>query len=140
MADLFIKMGVNAPSSDVNDVMKILEYIYEQEITDKQIVMQGYATDFSVGAIGVISSMTIALKYNDENNEEKEITEHVICSLNRFVDDGGNLICEITISKTAHKLVWLVLNRESMKAARKSDNSLFKSRQKFLKLYNIFCP
>lgn len=35
MADLFIKIGVNAPSSDVNDVMKILEYIYEQEITDK---------------------------------------------------------------------------------------------------------
>lgn len=42
MADLFIKMGVNAPSSDV----------------DKQIVMQAYASDFSDGAIGVISSMT----------------------------------------------------------------------------------
>ena len=130
MADLFIKIGVNAPSSDVNDVMKILEYIYEQEITDKQIVLQGYTIDFSVGAIGVISSMTITLKYNDENNEEKEITEHVICSLNRFVNDEGNLICEITISKTAHKLVWLVFEQRKYESSEEERQQFIQEQAK----------
>lgn len=50
------------------------------------------------------------MKY-DENNETKEITEYVLCSLKRFVDEEENLICEMTISPTTHKLVWLVFEQ-----------------------------
>ena len=133
MADLFIKMGVNAPSSDVDDVMKALGYIYEQEIIDKQIVMQAYTTDFSDGAIGVISSMSITLKY-DEDMETKEITEYVICSFKRFINEEEKMICEMTISPIAHKLVWLVFEQRKHEANENEREQFLQKQAKILKI------
>lgn len=59
MADIAIKMGVNAPGSDVDEVLKVLDYIYQQDPSDddKPFRFGAYEENFSDGAIGVMASM-----------------------------------------------------------------------------------
>ena len=53
MADIVIKMGVNAPTSDVDGVLKVLNYIYQQDPTDddQPFRFSAYEENFSDGAI-----------------------------------------------------------------------------------------
>ena len=132
MADLLIKMGVNAPSDDINDIMKILDYAYAQKDSTKRIVMQMYATDLSDGAVGVISSMTISLKYADDNGEEKHITEHIIDSFKRFINDENRLVYEIIISELSHQLIYLVFEQRKYECNEEDRSRYIQERAKEL--------
>ena len=48
MADISIKMGVNGPDDDVDGVMSIFNYIYQQpeETDETDFVFEAYIIDF----------------------------------------------------------------------------------------------
>jgi len=52
----------------------------------------------------------------------------------RFVDDEGNLICEITISKTAHKLVWLVFEQRKYEGSEEERQQFIQEQAKVLEI------
>ena len=108
MADLCIKMGVQAPGQDVNDVLKVLEYVAQNHSeADKPLRMQAYARDMSDGAIGVLTSMSIIIKFTDRAGQEKTLTEHVINSFSRTVVDSQPAY-DISFTPLAQKLVGIV--------------------------------
>ncbi len=108
MADLCIKMGVQAPGQDVNDVLKVLDYIAQNHSeADKPLRMQAYARDMSDGAIGVLASMSIIIKFNDRAGQEKTVTEHVIDGFSRTVVDSQPAY-DISFTPLAQQLVGIV--------------------------------
>ena len=108
MADLHIKMGVNAPAEDVNGVLKVLDYIskFPPEV-DRPIRMKAYAEDLSDGAIGVLASMSIVIEFNTMSGQKKTVAEHVIHSFIHIIVDEQPAY-EITVTPLAKKLIKLV--------------------------------
>lgn len=90
MADIAIKMGVNALDDDVDGVMSIFNYIYQQpEETDEvDFVFEAFEDDFSDGAVGVLSGMTFILNYLDAAGEKKQYISHVLRSFERIMVEG----------------------------------------------------
>ena len=108
MAELCIKMGVQAPGQDVNDVLKVLDYISQNYFEASQpLRMQAYATDMSDGAIGVLSGMSIIMKFIDTDGREKIVNEHVISGFSRVIVDGKPAY-EISFTALAQKLIAIV--------------------------------
>ena len=108
MAELCIKMGVQAPGRDVNDVLKVLDYIsqnYAEATQDLRI--QAYAADMSDGAIGVLSSMSINMEFNDTDGQKKTVNEYVISGFSRIIVNGKPTY-EITFTPLAQKLIGIV--------------------------------
>ena len=89
MAEIVVKMGVNAPAKQVKGVLKTLEYIYEKtpEYTEEPMCFQAYEEDFTDGGIGVLASMSIILKYKGTDGKEKEYSDHVMKAFQRTVVD-----------------------------------------------------
>ena len=108
MADLCIKMGVQAPVQDVDDILKVLDYISQNHSDGKRpLVMRAYAKDLTDGAIGVLASMSIIVSFMNADHQEKTITEPVIAGFNRIIEDDQPTYV-ISIAPLAQKLVALV--------------------------------
>lgn len=87
MADIAIKMGVNAPSDDVNGVLRVLDYIYQQDpdTDDQPFSFGAFEENFSDGAIGVLASMSVILNYKGKDGTDKTYTEHILKSFERTI-------------------------------------------------------
>ena len=108
MADLCIKMGVQAPAQDVNDVLKVLDHISQNHSDgERSLVMKAYAKDLTDGAIGVLASMSIIVSFMNADHQEKTITEPVIAGFNRIIEDDQPAYV-ISIAPLVQKLVALV--------------------------------
>ena len=109
MAEIMIKMGVNAPGDQVKGVLNVLEYIYEQtpEKTDAPMRFQAFEKDFTDSAIGVLASMSIILKYESAEFEKREYTAPVLQSFQRVMIDGKNAF-DVTIPAGARNLLRIV--------------------------------
>lgn len=122
MADIAIKMGVNAPKDDVDGVLSVLEYVYHQDPTmDNQAFRFGaYEENFSDGAIGVLASMSVVLNYTGKNGSEKNYVEHILQGFERTVEDGKPAI-SVIISPLGRKLIRVIYeqrNREDSEEER----------------------
>ena len=115
MADIAIKMGVNAPSSDVDEVLRILGFIYQQNPkTDNQPFRFGaYEDDFSDGAIGVLASMSVILTYIGKDGSEKTFTEHILQGFERTVEDKKPAF-SVVISPMGRKLIRAIYEQRNL--------------------------
>lgn len=113
MADLCIKMGVQAPGQDVEDVLKVLDYIAQNNSgADKPLRMQAYARDMSDGAIGVLASMSIVITFDDKNGREKAVAEPVIDGFSRLTLNAQPAY-EVSFTALARKLVGMVYEQRN---------------------------
>ena len=124
MADIAIKMGVNAPSDDVNGVLRVLDYIYQQDPdTDDQPFRFGaYEEDFSDGAIGVLASMSVILNYKGKDGTDKTFTEHILKGFERTVEDGKPAF-SVVIPPFGRKLIRVIYEQRN-----REDNEEERSR------------
>ena len=124
MAELCIKMGVQAPGQDVNDVLKVLDYISQNYSEATQVLrIQACAADMSDGAIGVLSSMSIIMEFNDTNGRKKTVNEFVISGFSRIIVDGKPAY-EITCTPLAQKLIGIVYEQREYEGDQ-ADRSAF---------------
>ena len=93
MADIAIKMGVNAPQEDVDGVVRVLEIIADHTPEDESQMFSfgAYEENFSDGAIGVLASMSFIVNYTGRDGAPKTHSEHVMRSFERTVEDGSPL-------------------------------------------------
>ena len=108
MTDLRIKMGVQAPGKDVNDVLKMLDYISQNySNAENPLRMQAYARDLSDGAVGVLASMSVIFDFDSTYGQQKTVEEHILNSFARLVVEGQP-IYEIVVTPLAQELISLV--------------------------------
>ena len=90
MADIAIKMGVNAPQKDVDGVLRVFDYVFRQDpaTDDKPFRFGAYEEDFSDGAIGVLASMSVIMNYTGKDGLEKTYVEHIMQGFERTIEDG----------------------------------------------------
>lgn len=114
MADIAIKMGVNAPSSDVDGVLRVLDYIYHQDpATDNQSFrFSAYEDDFSDGAIGVLASMSVILNYTGKDGSETVFTEHILQGFERTVEDNKPAF-NVVIPPLGRKLIRIIYEQRN---------------------------
>ena len=114
MADIAIKMGVNGPDDDVDGVMSIFNYIYQQpEDTDEvDFVFEAFEDDFSDGAVGVLASMTFILNYLNAAGEKKQFISHVLRSFERIRVEDKDAVRIIIPSKSRKLLRMIFLQRD----------------------------
>ncbi|MBE5807028.1 MAG: hypothetical protein E7317_01635 [Clostridiales bacterium] len=124
MAEILIKMGVNAPSNQVKGVLATLEYIYEKtpENTDVPMRFQAFEKDFTDSAIGVLASMSIILRYEGADSTEKEYIAHVMQSFRRTIIDGESAF-DVIIPAGARNLLRIVYEQR-----KREDNDEERSR------------
>lgn len=115
MADISIKMGVNGPDDDVDGVMSIFNYIYQQpEETDEvDFVFEAFEDDFSDGAVGVLSSMLFILNYQSEDGSKKQYTSHVLKSFERIQVEGKSAV-RIVIPADSRKLLRMIFKQRDL--------------------------
>ncbi len=118
MADIAIKMGVNAPDDDVDGVMSVFNYIYQQpEKTDEvDFVFEAFEDDFSDGAVGVLSSMTFILNYLNAAGEKKQYISHVLRSFERITVEGKNAV-RIIIPAQSRKLLRMIFMQRDVEGS-----------------------
>ena len=109
MADIAIRMGVNAPSDDVEGVLKVLNYIYEQnpEDDDQPFRFSAYEENFSDGAIGVLASMSFILNYTGKDGDEKQYVSHLLQSFSRIIEDEKPAF-SVIIPPRSRKLIRII--------------------------------
>ena len=109
MADIAIKMGVNAPADDVNGVLSVLNYIHQQNSVDDNnpFIFQTFEDDFSDGAIGVLASMSVIINYDGLDGISKSHTEHILQSFERVIIDEKRAF-SVVISPLGRKLVDII--------------------------------
>ena len=109
MADIAIKMGVNAPADDVDGILRILDFIYQQdpEKDDQPFSFAAYEEDFSDGAIGVLASMSVILNYKGKDGMDKTYTAHILMAFERTNKDGKPAF-SVVISPLARKLIRII--------------------------------
>ena len=124
MADIAIKMGVNAPSDDVNGVLRVLDYIYQQDpdTDDQPFSFGAYEEDFSDGAIGVLASMSVILNYKGKDGTDKTFTEHILKGFERTVEDGKPAF-SVVIPPFGRKLIRVIYEQRN-----REDNEEERSR------------
>lgn len=115
MADIAIKMGVNAPQEDVDGVLRVLEIIADHVPEDENKVFSfgAYEENFSDGAIGVLASMSFIVNYTGRDGAPKTYSEHVMRSFERTVEDGKPAFY-ITVSPRARELVKVVFKQRDL--------------------------
>ena len=118
MADIAIKMGVNGPDDDVDGVMSIFNYIYQQpEETDEvDFVFEAFEDDFSDGAVGVLASMTFILNYLNAAGEKKQFISHVPRSFERITVDGKDAV-RIIIPSQSRKLLRMIFMQRDVEGS-----------------------
>ncbi len=114
MADISIKMGVNGPEDDVDGVMSIFNYIYQQpaETDEVDFVFEAYEEDFSDGAVGVLASMTFILNYLNAAGEKKQYISHVLKSFERIKIEGKDAVRVIIPSESRKLLRMIFMQRD----------------------------
>lgn len=124
MAEIMIKMGVNAPSDQTGIVLKVLEHIYEQtpDMVDSPFRFSAYEEDFSYSAIGVMASMSFILKYKGKDGETKEYTAPLLNAFQRTIEDEKPAL-DIIISAGARNLLRIVYEQRA-----REDNEEERSR------------
>ena len=124
MAEIVIKMGVNAPADQVKGVLNALEYIYEQtpEYTKEPLCFQTYEEDFTDGGIGVLASMSIILKYKGIDGKDKEYYAHVMKAFQRITADDKPAF-DVIIPAGARNLLRIVYEQR-----KREDNEEERSR------------
>jgi len=106
MADISIKMGVNGPDDEVDGVMSIFNYIYQQpkETDEVDFVFEAFEDDFSDGAVGVLSGMTFILNYPNEAGEKKQYISYVLQSFERIRVEGKDAVRVIIPTKSRNRI------------------------------------
>ena len=122
MANIAIKIGVNAPEKDVQDVLKLFEFIYQQDESseDAPLTFGAYAEDFSDGAIGVLASMSIIFDYLGKEGITKQYIGYVMQSFERSEENGKSCF-NVVIPPLSRKLIRIVCehrNKERNEAER----------------------
>ena len=114
MADISIKMGVNGPEDDVDGVMSIFNYIYQQPADTDEVdfVFEAYEEDFSDGAVGVLASMTFILNYLNAAGEKKQYISHVLKSFERIKVEGKDAVRVIIPSESRKLLRMIFMQRD----------------------------
>lgn len=109
MADIAIKLGVNAPEEELNRVLTLLEYVYDQpQLEDvKPLTFTAFESDFSDGAIGVLASMSFILNYKDYSGTDKIYSSHLLESFERNIQENKPVVT-FKISPNARKLIRIV--------------------------------
>ncbi|MBQ9047025.1 MAG: hypothetical protein IJ120_03895 [Solobacterium sp.] len=109
MADIAIKMGVNAPSDDVEGVLKVLNYIYEQDPSedDQPFHFSAYEVNFSDGAIGVLASMSFLLNYTAKDGTDKQYSSPLLQSFFRTIEDEKPAF-SVVIPARSRKLIRII--------------------------------
>ena len=80
---------MNAPSDDVEGVLKVLNFIYEQDPSedDEPFRFSAYEENFSDGAIGVLASMSFLLNDTAKDGTDKQYVSPLLQSFSRTVED-----------------------------------------------------
>ena len=114
MADISIKMGVNGPEDDVDGVMSIFNYIYQQPADTDEVdfIFEAYEEDFSDGAVGVLASMTFILNYLNAAGEKKQYISHVLKSFERIKIEGKDAVRVIIPSESRKLLRMIFMQRD----------------------------
>jgi len=114
MADIAIKMGVNGPDDDVDGVMSIFNYIYQQpeEADETDFAFEAYEEDFSDGAVGVLASMTFILNCLNAAGEKKQYISHVLKSFERIRVEDKDAVRVIIPSKSRKLLRMIFMQRD----------------------------
>ena len=134
MAELYVKMGVQAPTQDVNDVLRVLDYIAQNHSGSEAILhMQAHAHDMSDGAIGVLSSMSIIVNFIDTAGHEKTVNEYIIDSFSRLVVDGQPAY-ELSFTPLAQKLVGIVYEQRKYESDQAERAAFIQKKAEELKL------
>lgn len=109
MADIAIKMGVNAPSDDVEGVLKVLNFIYQQDPSedDQPFRFSAYEENFSDGAIGVLASMSFLLNYTGKDGTDKQYVSHLLQSFLRTIEDEKPAF-SVVIPPHSRKLIRII--------------------------------
>ncbi len=122
MADIVIKMGVNAPKDDVDGVLRILDYIYQQDPAndDQPFSFGANEEDFSDGAIGVLASMSFILNYTGKDGADKQYVSHLLQYFER-TSENGKPTFNLLIPPHSRKLIRIIYeqrNREESEEER----------------------
>ena len=109
MADIAIKIGVNAPSNDVEGVLKVLNIIYDQDPAEDEQPFQfsAYEEDFSDGAIGVLASMSFLLNYTGKDGTDKQYVSYLLQSFCRIIEDEKPTF-SVVIPSHSRKLIRII--------------------------------
>ena len=109
MADISIQMGVNGPEDDVDGIMSIFNYVYQQDpkTDDVDFVFEALEDDFSNGAVGILSSMTFILNYIGNDSTTKTYISPVLRSFERITIEGKNAV-RVIIPAQSRKLLRLI--------------------------------
>lgn len=115
MADVSIKMGVNGPGSETNRVLRIFEIVDEcPSPEDEPCVFCAYEEDFSDGALGILTSMSVVLNYTGADDQERTFTEHILQALERYTEQDGLPACRIVVSPVGRKLIRCVFGQRDL--------------------------
>ncbi len=112
MAEIVIKMGVNAPPSDGDGVMRVLSYISQSsvEFDDVPFTFNEFEEDFGDGAIGVLASMSFILNYCGKDGTNKDYTSRLMQSFERNVQDGKPAFT-VTIPPHSRTLIRVIVEQ-----------------------------
>lgn len=120
MADIMIKMGVNAPADQTKVVLQVLEHVFSQtpEKTAEPFEIQAYEEDFTDSAIGVMASMSFILKYHDQSMQEKTLTAPLLQAFQRMTINGKPAL-DFLISAQARNLLRIVYMQRDLEGNEK---------------------
>lgn len=115
MAEIKICIGVNGVPSDIDNIMKVLDYIAEQapEADEKPFVFNAYEEDITDGAIGVLASMSLIAEYTGIDGNVKEYKAHLMQLFERTEKDGKPVF-SIIIPSLSRKLIRIVFETREM--------------------------
>ena len=124
MADIVIKMGVNAPSDDVNGVLRVLDYIYQQNPEEDELPFSfsAYEENFSDSAIGILASMSFILNYTGKDGTDKQYISPLLRRFERTVEDGKPAF-SVAIPSRSRKLIRIIYEQRD-----REDNDAERSR------------
>ena len=121
MADISIQMGVNGPEDDVDGIMSIFNYVFQQDpkTDETDFVFEAHESDFGNGAVGVLSSMTFILNYIGSDNTRKTYTSHVLKSFERVLIEGEKSV-RVVIPSESRKLLRLIFEQRDFQGDEKA--------------------
>ena len=129
MADIAIQMGVNGPEDDVDGIMSIFNYVYQQDpkTDDVDFVFEALEDDFSNGAVGILSSMTFILNYIGSDSTKKTYISPVLRSFERITIEGKNAV-RVIIPAQSRKLLRLIFEQRDFKGDEKALSDFIQSK------------
>ena len=128
MAEISIKMGVNGPESETNRVLRIFEIVDKCPTPeDMPCVLSAYESDFSDGALGILTSMSVILNYESSDGKEKSFTEHILRAFERYVEQDGKPACRVVVSPVGRKLIRCIFGQRDLEGDEHKRNHYVQS-------------